>query len=109
MIHLRVVSPATTTPEVIYFLRADDAILNMVVLPGASEHPGGDTIHLEVLNGAANRVFAQLRVLGIVERGSVFAETVDTWLDPDRRRDDHARRPEADLGPRDAGLITLLG
>jgi uncharacterized hydrophobic protein (TIGR00271 family) len=33
-----------------------------------------------VLNGSANRVFAQLRTLGIVEHGSILAETVDTWL-----------------------------
>jgi uncharacterized hydrophobic protein (TIGR00271 family) len=33
-----------------------------------------------LLNGSANRVFAQLRTLGIVEHGSILAETVDTWL-----------------------------
>ena len=68
------------TAELAAFLRSDEAVLNLVVLLGTSEHPSGDTLHLDVLNGAANRVFDQFRTLGIVERGSVVAETVDTWL-----------------------------
>ncbi len=62
------------------FLRGDDAVLNVVLLPGTSEHPEGDTVHFDVLNGGANGVFSRLRELAIVEGGSVFAETVDTWL-----------------------------
>jgi hypothetical protein len=80
MIHVRVVSPAATTPELTAFLRADDAVLNVVVFPESSDHPVGDTLYLDVLNGAANRVFAQLRTLGLVEQGAVLADTVDIWL-----------------------------
>jgi uncharacterized hydrophobic protein (TIGR00271 family) len=80
MIHVRIASPPTVTPALAAFLGGDDAVLNVVVLPGTSHHPEGDTVHLDVLNGGANRVFARLRELGSVERGSVFAETVDTWL-----------------------------
>ena len=64
----------------IAFLRGDDAVLNVALLPETSEHPNGDTIHFDVLNGGANRVFSRLRELGIVEGGSVIAETVDAWL-----------------------------
>jgi len=80
MIHVRVVSPAATTPELTAFLKADDAVLNVVVLPQKSEHPVGDTLQLDVLNGAANRLFAQLRTLGLVAQGAVLADTVDVWL-----------------------------
>jgi uncharacterized hydrophobic protein (TIGR00271 family) len=80
MIHLRVVSPPAVTPELIDFLKDDDAVLNVVVLPGSSARPVGDTVHLDVLRGGANSVFAEIRRLGIVESGSVVAETVDTWL-----------------------------
>jgi uncharacterized hydrophobic protein (TIGR00271 family) len=80
MIHLRIVSPTAVTPELTAFLREDDAVLNLVVLPGTSDDPKGDTVHLDVLNGGANRVFVRLRDLRIVERGSVAAQTVDTWL-----------------------------
>jgi uncharacterized hydrophobic protein (TIGR00271 family) len=80
MIHVRVASPTAVTPELTSFLRDDDAVLNLVVLPGASEHPEGDVVQLDVLNGGANRVFSRLRTLGVVEDGSVFAETVEAWL-----------------------------
>ncbi len=80
MIHLRVVSPPATTGELVAALRHDDAVLNVVVLPGSSEYPQGDTIHLDVLRGAANRVFARLRALGVVTDGSVVAESAETWL-----------------------------
>jgi uncharacterized hydrophobic protein (TIGR00271 family) len=80
MIHFRVVCPKTVTPELTTALRADDAVFNMVVLPDASESPAGDTVDLDVLNGGANGVFAQLRELGVTENGSVVAEAVETWI-----------------------------
>jgi uncharacterized hydrophobic protein (TIGR00271 family) len=80
MIHLRLVSPKTVTSELTTTLRDNDAVFNMVVIPGASDYPPGDAVHLDVLNGAANGVFAQLRELGVTESGSVIAETVDAWL-----------------------------
>jgi len=80
MIHLRIVSPKSVTPELTTALRDDDAVFNMVVLPGASECPPGDSVELDVLNGAANGVFDQLRALGVTENGSVVAETVSAWL-----------------------------
>jgi uncharacterized hydrophobic protein (TIGR00271 family) len=80
MMHLRVVSPKAVTPELTATLRDDDAVFNMVVLPETSQRPPGDTVHFDVLNGAANGVFSQLRRLGVAEHGSVMAETVDVWL-----------------------------
>jgi uncharacterized hydrophobic protein (TIGR00271 family) len=80
MIHLRVVSPAATTPELAAFLNDDETVLSLVVLPGTSRNPEGDTIHFDALNGGANRIFARLRELGIVQDGSVSAENVDAWL-----------------------------
>jgi uncharacterized hydrophobic protein (TIGR00271 family) len=80
MIHLRLVSPKRVTSELTTTLKSNDAVFNMVVTPGASEYPSGDAIQFDVLNGAANSVFAQLRKLGVTENGSVIAETVDAWL-----------------------------
>ena len=55
-------------------------MLNLVALPEGAEHPRGDSIQFDVLNGAANGVFARLRSLGVVEHGSVVAEPVNAWL-----------------------------
>jgi uncharacterized hydrophobic protein (TIGR00271 family) len=80
VIHIRISSPPPITAELIAVLEDNDAVLNLVELPGASRHPDGDSVQFDVLNGAANRVFAQLRQRGIVEQGSVIAETVDNWM-----------------------------
>jgi len=80
MIHLRVVSPKSVTPQLTSALRGDDAVFNIVILPDASEKPPGDAVELDVLNGAANGVFTQLRELGVTEKGSVVAEPVGAWL-----------------------------
>ena len=52
----------------------------LVVLEDAARNPDGDEIQFDVLNGAANFVFDDLHRRGIVERGSVIAETVNAWL-----------------------------
>ena len=80
MIHLRVVSPKDETPHLVEVLEGNDAVLNMVVLRGNSSNPTGDTLQFDVLNGAANGVFEHLRQRGIIDRGSVVAETVEVWL-----------------------------
>ena len=67
-------------PVLIDALRDNDAVLNLVVVSGTSQHPAGDTVHLDLLTGAANSVIEQLRQAGIVERGSVVVETVDACL-----------------------------
>ncbi len=80
MIHLRVVSPPASTGALVDDLSSNSAVLNLNVASGASTNPAGDTLQFDVLNGAANGVFALLRQSGIVERGSISAETVEAWL-----------------------------
>jgi uncharacterized hydrophobic protein (TIGR00271 family) len=80
VIHFRVVCPPATTPELIEFLRGNDAVLDLMTVPGTTENPVGESVQFDVLRGAANTVFAELRRLGIVETGAVVAETVDVWL-----------------------------
>lgn len=80
MIHLRVVTPPTVTPMLVEDLRHIDAVLNLVVLPGASRHPDGDAIDLDVLNGAANSVIAHVYKAGAVENGSMVIEPVGACM-----------------------------
>lgn len=80
MIHLRVVSPPDVTGTLMPMLRAEPAVLNLTVLPGAVDNPGGDAVHFDVLHGAANDVIARLRDLALDRRGSIVLENVDTSL-----------------------------
>jgi uncharacterized hydrophobic protein (TIGR00271 family) len=90
MIHLRIVSPPDLTPALIDGLRRDDTVLNVEVLSDRSTHPSGDSIHLDVPNGSANKVIGQLRDAGIVQAGSVVLETIDACLSD--RADEAERR-----------------
>ena len=80
MIHLRVVSPPDVTGTLMPVLRAEPAVLNLTMLPGAVSHPDGDAVHFDVLHGAANNVIGRLRDLGLDQRGSIVLENVDTSI-----------------------------
>jgi len=68
------------TDDLVASLNQQDGVLNLVELRGSSRHPVGDTLQFDVLNGAANSVFAELRQRGIVEDGSIQVDTVEAWL-----------------------------
>ena len=72
------VSPSDVTGTLMPLLRAEPAVLNLTVLPGAVAHPDGDAVHFDVLHGAANEVIGRLRDLGLDQRGSIMLENVDT-------------------------------
>jgi uncharacterized hydrophobic protein (TIGR00271 family) len=80
MIHLRVVSPPDITARVAPLLIADPGVLNLSVIEASVQHPEGDAIQCDVLRGRANEVVAQLRALGIDERGSIVIEPVTTSI-----------------------------
>lgn len=80
MIHLRVVSPPEVTGTLLPALRADAAVLNLTLLPGAVSNPDGDAVHFDVPHGAANEVIGLLRDHGLGERGAIILENVDTSI-----------------------------
>jgi uncharacterized hydrophobic protein (TIGR00271 family) len=80
VIHLRVVSPPDVTNTLMPLLRADPAVLNLTVLPGAVSNPDGDAVQFDVVHGAANDVIGRLRDLGVDQQGSIVLENVDTSI-----------------------------
>jgi uncharacterized hydrophobic protein (TIGR00271 family) len=80
MLHLRVVSPADVTGDLMPVLCADPAVTNLTLLPGAVSHPDGDAVYFDVLNGAANDVLGRLRGLGLDQRGSIVMENIDASI-----------------------------
>jgi uncharacterized hydrophobic protein (TIGR00271 family) len=80
MINLRVVSPPDVTDALVPALRADPAVLNLIVHRSAASSPDGDAVHFDVLQGAADDVITHLRDLGVEQRGSIVLENVDASL-----------------------------
>ena len=80
VIHLRVTSPPDITASLAPQLRTNPAVQNLIVLSGAVSNPDGDALHFDVLHATANDVIDRLRDLGVVERGSIILENVDTSL-----------------------------
>ena len=79
MLHVRVVSPAGATEELIAKLAADPGIRNLILLPGAARHPDGDAVQFDLLDQSANRVLQRLRgQLG--PDGSIAIEYVDVSI-----------------------------
>ena len=83
MLHLRIVSPAGQTEDVLGALRDDPGISSLCVLPGAAMRPAGDLVLADVAREAADDVVGRLRAVGVHRTGSVHVEPVPTWLSKD--------------------------
>ena len=83
MLHLRIVSPAGQTEDVLGALRDDPGISSLSVLPGAAMRPAGDLVLADVAREAADDVVGRLRAVGVHRTGSVHVEPVPTWLSKD--------------------------
>jgi uncharacterized hydrophobic protein (TIGR00271 family) len=80
MLHLRVISPASRTPEVLRLLTETAGVTNVVELPGVARRPEGDLVMFEVTREGANAVIEHLKELGLAEDGSIAGERVDLSL-----------------------------
>ena len=80
MLHVRVVSPADRTGQLVEALATLPGVQNLVVQAGA-RRPEGDAVIFDVRDGAANPVFATLRELGLDRDGLIAVQRVDAVLD----------------------------
>jgi uncharacterized hydrophobic protein (TIGR00271 family) len=81
LLHVRVVSPAELTGRVVTELSEHPGVRNLVVLPGAAQHPDGDAVQFDLLNASANPVLHQLRRFALDSVGSVSLAQVSVVLD----------------------------
>ncbi len=89
MLHVRAVSPASLSAEVVDLLVAADGVANLVVQPGAGQRPVGDAISFDVHDADANQVLGDMRRLGLDRRGTISIVHLDAALSA-------ARAPAAD-------------
>jgi uncharacterized hydrophobic protein (TIGR00271 family) len=61
-------------------LAADQAVVNIVVLPDAARRPDGDVVEFDVAREGANHVIDLLRSLHLDRVGSITIERIDTAL-----------------------------
>ena len=77
MLHLRVVSPAARTDEVLALLRAEPAASNLTLQRGIALVPEGDVVTCDVAREGGNAILAALRTMGIHREGSIAVEHID--------------------------------
>ena len=80
MLHVRAVSPAQLSAQVVELLVAADGVANLVVQPGAGLRPAGDAVSFDVHDADANEVLGGLRRLGLDRRGTISIVRLDAAL-----------------------------
>jgi len=78
--HLRVISPHTSTTEVLDLLRDHPAVANLVVHRDAAVDPEGDVVIADVARESANDVVEELKKLGVHSTGSIALDAVGVAL-----------------------------
>jgi uncharacterized hydrophobic protein (TIGR00271 family) len=77
VLHVRVISPAARTDEVLRIAADSPAAVNLIKLPGAAYDPEGDVVEFDVAREGANEILADLRGLGLEDTGGISVEQID--------------------------------
>lgn len=90
MLHLRLITPADKTDDVVRLIEETTGTTHLAVLPGAARNPAGDVVMCDVAREAGDELIGALRVLGIDETGSIAVENIDLSLSQraDKAEDD---------------------
>ncbi|MFR9789569.1 DUF389 domain-containing protein [Streptomyces sp. MB22_4] len=89
MLHLRLITPADQTDEVVRLIEATVGTTHLAVIPGAAREPAGDLVMCDVAREAGDPLIAGLRRLGLDSSGSIAVENIDLSLS---RRADEAEQ-----------------
>lgn len=77
MLHLRLVVPSDEVGEVVQMLERAPEVTSVWHVPGAGRKPEGDLVACDVAEEEASAILAQLREIGVADRGSIAVEHVD--------------------------------
>ncbi|MCX5278548.1 MULTISPECIES: DUF389 domain-containing protein [unclassified Streptomyces] len=80
MLHLRLITPADRTDDVVRLIEATVGTAHVVVLPGAARNPAGDVVLCDVAREAGDELIGGLRGLGIDRTGSIAVDDIDLSL-----------------------------
>lgn len=90
MLHLRLITPADKTDDVVRLIERTVGTTHLAVVPGAARNPVGDVVMCDVAREAGDELIGGLRSLGIDESGSIAVENIDLSLSQraDKAEDD---------------------
>jgi uncharacterized hydrophobic protein (TIGR00271 family) len=80
MLHLRLITPADRTDDVVRLIEKTVGTTHLVVLPDAARNPAGDLVLCDVAREAGDELLTGLQELGLEERGSIAVENIDLSL-----------------------------
>ncbi|KAB1988756.1 DUF389 domain-containing protein [Streptomyces triticiradicis] len=80
MLHLRLITPADRTDDVVRLIEETVGTTHLVVLPGAARNPEGDVVMCDVAREAGDELIRGLREAGIDRTGSIAVEDIDLSL-----------------------------
>ncbi|MFF5482547.1 DUF389 domain-containing protein [Streptomyces sp. NPDC012935] len=80
MLHLRLITPADRTDDVVRLIERTVGTAHLAVLPGAARNPTGDLVMCDVAREAGDELLTELQQLGIEESGSIAVENIDLSL-----------------------------
>ncbi|MFD4596989.1 DUF389 domain-containing protein [Streptomyces sp. NPDC058464] len=80
MLHLRLITPAGLTDEVVRLIETTVGTTHLVVLPGAARNPAGDVVMCDVAREAGDELISGLRALDLDRTGSIAVEDIDLSL-----------------------------
>jgi uncharacterized hydrophobic protein (TIGR00271 family) len=80
MLHLRLITPAEKTDDVVRLIERTVGTTHLVVLPGAARNPAGDVVMCDAAREAGDELIGGLRELGLDTTGSIAVENIDLSL-----------------------------
>ncbi|MFZ4237637.1 DUF389 domain-containing protein [Streptomyces murinus] len=80
MLHLRLITPAEQTDEVVRLIEDTVGTTHLAVIPGAAREPAGDLVMCDVAREAGDTLIAGLRRLGLDDTGSIAVENIGLSL-----------------------------
>ncbi|MWA13005.1 DUF389 domain-containing protein [Streptomyces sp. BA2] len=80
MLHLRLITPADKTDDVVRLIERTVGATHLTVMPGAARSPAGDVVMCDVAREAGDTLIGGLRALGIDKSGSIALENIDLSL-----------------------------
>ncbi|WP_266388011.1 DUF389 domain-containing protein [Streptomyces canus] len=90
MLHLRLITPAEKTDDVVRLIDKTVGATHLVVMPGAARSPAGDVVMCDVAREAGDELIGELRKLDLDKTGSIAVENIDLSLSDraDKAEDD---------------------
>ncbi|MFC8424887.1 DUF389 domain-containing protein [Streptomyces sp. NPDC057236] len=80
MLHLRLITPAEKTGDVIRLIEGTIGTAHLCVLPGAARDPAGDVVMCDVAREAGDDLLSELQRLGLDVSGSIAVENIGLSL-----------------------------